>query len=458
MTEERTLIQNSVVITVDKELGDFEQADILIEDDTIAAVSPNLPVEDTKLIDGSNMVVIPGLIDTHRHTWQSVLRGIASDWTLGQYFERIRAGIPAAYRPEDVYAANLLGAVEALDSGITTMLDWSHIMNSPDHADAAVQALRDSGMRAIFAHGTPSDPPSEWYYQSTLRHPEDVNRLRREQFSNNEGLVTLAMAIRGPDFSTMEVVAHDLQLARELGLRVTMHIGGGLHGGKMRSIERMHEAGLLGPDMTFVHCNCCADHELRMMAESGGTASVAARVEMQMGHGMPATGRLVAAGVRPSLSVDVVTAVGGNMFDEMRTALQMERALQNRAAMDQNEQAAELDLKATDVLEFGTIEGARTCGIDDRVGSITPGKQADLVLLRRDSLNLMPLNNPCGSVVLSAGPGNVDTIFVAGKIVKQGGKLLNSDLERVSQLATESRNHLFTAAGVPVGSTPIGLS
>lgn len=152
------------------------------------------------------------------------------------------------------------------------MLDWSHIMNSPDHADAAIQALRDSGMRAIFAHGTPSDPPSEWYYESTRRHPEDVRRLRAEQFSSNDGLVTLMMAIRGPDFSTMETTIHDLQLARELDLRVTMHIGGGLRGRKARSIGRMHEAGVLGPDMTFVHCNCCADHELRLMAETGGLA------------------------------------------------------------------------------------------------------------------------------------------------------------------------------------------
>jgi len=458
MTIERILIRNSVVITVDKKLGDFEQADVLIEGDAIAAVGPKLPVEDAKLIDGSNMVVIPGLIDTHRHTWQSVLRGIASDWTLGQYFERIRAGIPTAYRPEDVYAANLLGALEALDSGITTMLDWSHIMNSPEHADAAVAALRDSGMRAIFAHGTPSDPPSEWYYQSTRRHPEDVKRLRREQFANNDGLVTLAMAIRGPDFSTMETTAHDLQLARKLGLRVTMHIGGGLRGGQMRSIERMHQAGLLGSDMTFVHCNCCADHELRLMAESGGTASVSARVEMQMGHGMPATGRLVRAGVRPSLSVDVVTAVGGNLFDEMRTALQMERALQNQSSMEQGEQATQLELKANDVLEFGTIEGARTCGLEDKVGSITPGKQADLILLRRDALNLTPLNAPRGSVVLSAGPENIDTIFVAGKIVKQNGKLTNCDLERVFQLAVESRNHLFTTAGIPEDAVPVGLA
>lgn len=458
MTEERTLIRNGVVITVDEELGDFEQADVLIENETIAAVGPDLPVEDARVIDGANMIVLPGLIDTHRHTWQSVLRGIASDWTLGQYFERIRAGIPTAYRPEDVYAANLLGALEALNSGITTMLDWSHIMNSPEHADAAIQGLKDSGMRAIFAHGTPSDPPSEWYYQSTRRHPEDVRRLRTEQFSSNEGLVTLMMAIRGPDSSTMETTVHDLQLARELDLRVTMHIGGGLRGGQARSIERMHRAGLLGPDMTFVHCNCCADHELRLMAETGGTASVSARVEMQMGHGMPATGRLVAAGVRPSLSVDVVTAVGGNLFDEMRTALQMERALQNQTAMNQGEQAQQLELKARDVLAFATIEGARTCGIEDQVGSITPGKQADLILLRRDTLNLTPLNDPCGSVVLAAEPGNVDTIFVAGKIVKQHGQLLTRDLERVFQLATATRNHLFTAAGVPVGSMPVDLS
>jgi cytosine/adenosine deaminase-related metal-dependent hydrolase len=313
-------------------------------------------------------------------------------------------------------------------------------------------------MRAIFAHGTPSDPPAEWYFQSTRRHPEDVKRLRAEQFTSNDGLVTLAMAIRGPDFSTMETTAADLELARELGLRVTMHIGGGLRGGQLRSIERMHEAGLLGPDMTFVHCNCCANHELRMMADAGGTASVSARVEMQMGHGMPATGRLVRAGVRPGLSVDVVTAVGGDLFDEMRTALQMERALQNQAAMDKGEQAPQLELKARDVLEFATIEGARTCGLEEWVGSITPGKQADLILLRRDTLNLTPLNKPDGSVVLSAGPKNVDTIFVAGKMVKKEGKLINCDLERVRQLANESRNHLFNTAGVPIGASPVGFS
>ncbi|HRV96281.1 MAG TPA: amidohydrolase family protein, partial [Anaerolineae bacterium] len=216
-------------------------------------------------------------------------------------------------------------------------------------------------------------------------------------------------------------------------------------------------AGLLGPDMTFVHCNCCADHELRLMAESGGTASVSARVEMQMGHGMPATGRLLRAGVRPSLSVDVATAVGGDLFDEMRTALQMERALQNQAAMSQGQQAAQLELKAKDVLAFATIDGARTCGLEDKIGSITPGKQADLILLRRDTLNLTPLNEPCGSVVLSAGPENVDTIFVAGKMVKQHGQLLNCDIERVLQLATASRDHLFNTAGVPVGSTPVNF-
>ncbi|HEX9924977.1 MAG TPA: amidohydrolase family protein [Anaerolineae bacterium] len=458
MANERTLIRSGVVITVDHALGDFERADVFVEDGLIAAVGSDLPVEDARIIDASKMIVLPGLIDTHRHTWQSVLRGIASDWTLGQYFERIRAGLPAAYRPQDVYAANLLGALEALDSGITTMLDWSHIMNSPDHADEAVRGLRETGMRAVFAHGTPSDPPAEWYFQSTHHHPEDVRRLRAEQFAANDGLVTLAMAIRGAEFSTMDITRADLQLARELDLRVTMHIGGGLRGGQARSIERMHEAGLLGPDMTYVHCNCCADHELRLMAESGGTASISARVEMQMGHGMPATGRLVAAGVRPSLSVDIVTSSGGNLFDEMRTALQMERALQNHAAMEQGHQAEQLELTAKDVLGFATIEGARTCGLEDRVGSITPGKQADLILLRRDRLNLAPLNHPWGSVVLAAGPGNVDTILVDGNIVKQDGRLINCDLDRVYRLANETRDHLFTAAGIPPGAMPVDFS
>jgi len=146
------------------------------------------------------------------------------------------------------------------------------------------------------------------------------------------------------------------------------------------------------------------------------------------------------------------------MFDEMRTALQMERALQNQTAMNQGEQAPQLELKAKDVLAFATIDGARTCGLEDRVGSITPGKQADLILLRRDALNLTPLNEPSGSVVLAAGPKNVDTIFVAGKMVKKEGKLINCDLERVSRLATDSRNHLFRTAGIPVGAMPVGFS
>jgi cytosine/adenosine deaminase-related metal-dependent hydrolase len=457
MAKKRTLIRNSVVITVDQALGDFEQADLLIEDDLICAVGPNLPVTDAQIIDGSNMIVLPGLIDTHRHTWQSVIRGISSDWTLGQYFERIRGGVSLAYRPEDVYAANLLGALEALDSGITTLLDWSHIMNTPDHADEAIRGLQESGIRAIFAHGTPSDPPGVWYQQSTLRHPDDIKRLRTQYFSANDGRVTLMMAIRGPDFSTLETTIDDLRLARELDLRVTLHIGGGLLGKQAKSVERMHEAGVLGPDMTFVHCNCCSDEALRLIADTGGTASVAARVEMQMGHGFPATGRLLAAGVRPSLSVDVVTSVGGSMFDEMRVALQTERARQNQAALDGNEPIKQLELKASDVLEFATLEGARTCGLADRVGSITPGKQADLILLRRDTLNLTPLNHLRGSVVMAAGPGNVDTVFVAGKVVKQHGKLLHCDLDRVYRLAVETRDHLFAATGVPPGSTPVGL-
>jgi len=457
MAKNRTLIQNAVVISVDDEIGELPNADILIEDDVIAAVGVNLKAGTAYVIDASNMVAIPGFVDTHRHTWQSVIRGIATDWTLGEYFQRIRAGIPPAYRPRDVYAANLIGALEALDSGITTMLDWSHIQNSPDHSDAAIEALRHSGMRAVFAHGTPSDPPSEWYADSVLPHPEDIHRIRRDQFPSNDGLVTLAMAIRGADFATMDIVRQDVQTARDLGLRMTMHIGGGLNGAKKRSIARMHEAGLLGPDMTFVHCNCCGDDELHLIAETGGTASVAANIEMQMGHGMPATGRLLNAGVRPSLSIDIVTGVSGNMFDEMRVNLQVERAIRNRAAMDEGIQPASLDLYTSDVLAFATIDGARTVGLEDKVGSITPGKQADIVLLRYDTLNLSPLNKPTGQVVTQANTGNVDTILVAGNIVKQGGELVDVDLEHVRQLAIESRDHIFRTAGIPDGATPVGF-
>jgi cytosine/adenosine deaminase-related metal-dependent hydrolase len=397
------------------------------------------------VIDATGCLVMPGFVDTHRHTWQAALRNIASDWTLGHYFTGLHFGFSPLFRPEDTYAGNLLGRLEALESGITTMLDWSHNLRTPEHADAAADALLEAGGRSVFAHGCGAP---HWQVPSELPHDDDVRRLREERFSSDDGLVTLALAARGPQFTPLEVAAHDFSLARELGLRITVHVGDG-EWGKTRPIDALDGLGLLGPDVTYVHCNTIGDDELARIAATGGTASVAPDVELQMGHGWPATGRLLRAGIRPSLSIDVCTSNGGDMFGTIRTAIGCQRGLDNAAAEAAGESASsrdEIGLTCRDMVEFATMQGAIACGLDNRIGSIAPGKEADVIVLRGEALAMTPLNNPEGAIVYNAHPGLVDTVVVAGVVRKRDGELVGVDLDRVRRLAVESRDFLFSEA------------
>jgi 5-methylthioadenosine/S-adenosylhomocysteine deaminase len=441
---ERTLLKGGLVVTVDRGLGNLPDADVLIEDGIIAAVGPGLEAGDAEVIDASDRLVLPGLVDTHRHTWQALFRNIASDWTLAHYFTGLHGTLSELYRPEDTYAGNLIGTLEALDSGITTLLDWSHNLNTPEHADAAVDALFESGARVVFGHGGGF---RHWQPVSALDHPaEDVQRLRRDRFSSDDQLVTMCLAPRGNQFATMEVTERDWRLAEELGLRISCHAGDG-EWGRNRPIAALAERGLLGPTMTFVHCNSLADDELRMMADAGCTASVSPDIELQMGHGWPATGRLLRAGIRPSLSIDVCSSNGGHLFGTMRAAIGTERGFDNQAARDRGEASvSEMEITCRDVLEFATIDGARACGLDGGIGSLTPGKRADVILVRTDTFGMTPMNNPVGAFVYNAHPGLVDTILVDGVVVKRDGRLLGVDAARVRRLAIESRDDIMRRA------------
>jgi 5-methylthioadenosine/S-adenosylhomocysteine deaminase len=440
---DRLLIRGGTVLSLDAELGDLTPGEVLVEDGRIADVGQSLEVGDADVIDVEGSIVLPGFVDTHRHTWQAPVRNIAADWTLGHYLTGLHAGLSKFFRPEDTYIGNLLGTLEAVDAGITTLLDWSHNLATPEHADAAVQGLMDSGARAVFAHG--GGAPQWGVLPSDVRHPEDAKRIRDRYFSSDDQLVTMAMALRGPQFTTKETTLDDYKLAREIGTRITVHVGDG-EWGKSRPIEWLKEVDLLGPDVTYVHCNMLADDELSMIADSGGTASVSADIELSMGHGWPATGRLLAAGVRPSLSIDVTSLNGGDMFGAMKATIATQRALDNAAADAAGEAVERLSLTCRDVIEFATIEGARANGLDHKVGSLTPGKAADIVILRTDQTAMFPVNNPSGSVVYSAHPGTVHTVLVEGKPVKRGGKLVDVDLKRVRRLAYETRDHLFEQA------------
>ncbi len=446
MAHNRTLLQNGYVITVDKQLGDFRRADVLIEGTKIAAVGPDLGVTDAEIIDSSNMIVMPGFIDTHRHLWEGILRNIAPDALLANYFPDILGVLAPVYRPQDAYAGNLIGALGAIDAGVTTLLDWSHIQNTPEHTDATIKALQESGLRTVFAYGNPNLSLADWWFDSSLKHPEDIRRLRTQYFSSDDQLITLALAPRGPEFTTMEVVKHDWALAREVGAPITVHVGVGENGFKHR-IELMHQEGLLGPDTTYIHCSTLSDHELQLIVDTGGTFSIATAVEMQMRHGMPPIDRILRLGARPSLSVDVETTVCGDMFTQMRAALQIQRALVNQRALNNETIEGETLLTVRDVLEFATIDGARVVGLGHKTGSLTPGKEADIILLRADRLNMVPLNDAVGAVVVGADTGNIDSVFIAGRAMKRNGQLVNVDVERARKLAVEARDYVVAKAG-----------
>ena len=443
MSNQRMIIRNGFVVSMDSEIGDVANADILVEDGKIAAVGVGLDAGDAEEVDASGTVVIPGFIDTHRHTWQTPVRGVLPSCTLDEYFGVMLTAISVNYRPEDVYAANLAGSLEALNAGITTLLDWSHINNTPDHSDEAIRGLQEAGIRAVYAHGVPGDV--EWWAYSAHEHPEDIRRLREQYFSSEDQLLTLALAARAPGNSTPEAATHDWNLARDIGARISVHVGMRLTTIHVEHITNINDLGLMGDDTTYIHCTDSTDAELDLIAATGGSASVASFVEMLMGHGPPPTGRLLARGVRPTLSVDVVSTVPGEMFTQMRTAFVQERI---QAFTDTPDEPFAPTLTHRDVLEFATIDGARACALDHKVGSITPGKDADLVLIRADQINTAPMIDPVATVVISADTSNVDSVFVAGRAVKRGGKLVDVDVTRAIDMVEQSRDYLLPKAGL----------
>ena len=439
----RVLLRGGHVVSMDPTIGDIYGGDVLLEDDRIAAVGASVEAGDAEVIDASNCIVIPGFIDSHRHTWETVIRGIAPDVSLAGYFDVVLDQLAPAYRAEDVYAGNYLGSLEAIDAGVTTVLDWSHISNTPEHADEAIRGLRDAKLRAVYCYGNPNTSLADWWYTSTLEAPEDIRRVREQYFSSDEGLLTLAMGTRGPGFCTPEVVKHDWELARDVGAPISVHVGMGPYAGRFSMVKQLDELGLLGSDTTYIHCNYLSDEEFRLIADTGGKISISPMVEMTMGHGTPPTAKALAVGVKPSISIDVTTTVPGDMFTQMRFLHAQARLLEHEAAFAAGNEEEPKLLTTREVLGFATIEGARVCGLEDRTGSLTPGKQADVVLIRCDHTNTYPVIDPVSTVVLQADTRNVDTVFVAGTLLKRDCRLVDADLRRARDLAGSSLEYLL---------------
>lgn len=422
----RILIKGGSIISIDQNVGDYEKADVLIDGSEIAEIGPDIALNAAaEVIDASDMIVMPGFVDTHRHMWQGALRNILPDGLLGDYVEYILTAARPVYRPEDVYIGNLASALGAINAGVTTVLDWSHIGNSRDHTDAAIKALGDSEIRGVYAYGGGSAGPDN-------RFPDDIGRLRDEYFSSGEQLLTLAMAA-GINESQWD-------LAREVGARISVHVNG--------TGQLLPVADALGPDVTCIHCPNLLMEEWKLIAETGTRVSIASPIEMMMGHGVPPVQPALDHGIRPSLSVDVETQIPGDMFTQMQSVFTLQRMqILDRRRTGEGNLPGLISVK--DVVEFATIQGANDNGLERKTGSITPGKKADIILLRKDKINVMPVNNIYGAVVLGMDTSNVDTVFIDGKIKKWKGELMDVDLNRIYERLIESRDYIVSEAGWP---------
>jgi len=446
---QRILIKSGTIVTVDPDLPDLPRGDLLIEGERIAAIAAEIAAGDARVIEAEGRIVMPGFVNAHQHTWQTCLRGIAGDWTIPEYLHTMHAAVAPAFRPEDIGISTLVGALNQLDHGTTTLVDWCHNNPTPAHTDAAIDALEESGIRAVFLHGTPKpDPKPGQKHFSEIPHPRDaLERLLRGRFGARERRVGLGMAILGPAYSTYQVSRADLALARELGLLCSMHVGGG----QMLTPEgfpRLCTEGLIDRRVNIVHGNSIPLEDLRRLCDAGASVTVTPDIELQMGYGDCLTGALRRLGRAPSLGVDIECLIGGDMFAVMRVALQAQRHADNLATLRATGRAPErVSVRCREALEWATIEGARMLGQQHAIGSLAPGKQADIVLLDARALNLFPVHDPVSAIVLQAGLANVETVLVGGRVMKESGRLLVADLERKQAALTAAGRRIVGGLG-----------
>lgn len=453
----RVLLRNGWVITMDDALGDIAGGDVLIEEDRVVAVGGHLAAADATVLDATGLIVMPGLINAHIHTWEIGLRGIGADWVGARdYFGNVHGNLAQRYEAQDNYVANLLGALSQIDGGTTTIFDWCHNLRTPEMTDAALDGLEESGIRAVFGHGTakPLGRPAPRPFYEIPQPRAEVHRLRTGRLASDDRLVTLALAILGPDWGTYEVAETDIRLAREYGLINSAHTFG--RPGKRMAPDgmyRLQKAGLLGPDHNVVHGNCFDDDELRMIVEAGCSISATVMAEILNCERPALLGRVEKLGGLPSLGTDVDPYFAASMLAETRRAFLHQRELDNRALAEQGRYPAQQHATTTrSAFRWATLGGARALGLERRIGSLTPGKQADIVLIRSTDLNIfpsVPLGDPVQAVVMNAESGNVDTVFIAGRIAKRGGKLTfpTQRIDRLRDDLLASRERVMRAGG-----------
>jgi cytosine/adenosine deaminase-related metal-dependent hydrolase len=435
------VFRDATVLTQDS-AGVLEHADVLVNGQTIAEVGPTgLAVPDGTIeIDASGGILMPGMVDTHRHMWQTALRGYGADWTLTQYFFFYYLNWGKIFRPQDIYAGNLLSAIEAIDAGVTTTVDWSHGLQTVDHAEAAVDALEEVPGRFILAYGNLLGAPWEW-----SKSPEFRSFVERRMTGKGDMLgMQLAFDVTGdPAFPEKGA----FESARELDLAVTTHAG--VWGATNDDgIRLMSENGFMNDRVIYVHAATLSDDSYNMIAASGAHASVSTESEQSAGQGYPSTWKLRRHGIPVSLSMDTSVWWSGDLFSAMRATLSADRSRDHLEAHAKQETVTEHHLRAADVVGFATMGGAKALRLDDKIGSVTPGKKADLVLIKNDRSPVMfPIVHPHGHVVYQAGRGDVHTVVVDGRVLKYDGELVGIDLDKARRAVGETVDYARAQMG-----------
>lgn len=411
----KILIRGGCVLTMGR--ANHAEADVLIDGQTVAAVGSGLRARDAEVIDASGAIVMPGFVDAHRHTGESLLRNIGETSISG-------ADLAGEYDPDDLFAATLVGLLGALDAGITTVVDWCDAIGGPEHLDAAVRAHTEAGTRSVLvvaADGTADRDPQE--------------QLRRAAGIPVSPLLTGAAGLRYPSGAGSDATAWGA--ARSMGLRVHTHAGSE---GDRGTAAALAAQGVLGPDVTLVHCSHFDGADLDAVSSSGTRIVLTPAAEMAMGVGSPPIQELIDRGLRPGLGSETERMSPGDIFAQVRAVISLQHATVFDRKLAGKAGLPKL-LTTREVIRYGTVDGAVAAGLDDTTGVIEEGRQADLVVLRADRPNIHPVNDPIGAVVWGMDTSNVDWVLVAGEIRKRAGRLV-ADVDRARSLAVAARERI----------------
>jgi cytosine/adenosine deaminase-related metal-dependent hydrolase len=453
MTQRRILFKGAHILTMDDNAPDLPVGDLLVDGTRIAAIAPSIVDDQAEVVDASGCVLMPGFVDTHRHTWQTQLHGVRTDWNHLDYMTFIRSMYCVCYEAEDAELGNYLGALEALNSGITTMVDHSHLQISHAHSDGLARGFLQSGIRGIYCYGVYQNPSykpgdkdlkldrliAEVTGPLTDWHRANALRVREQFFPSNDGLVQFGIACSELSRSrSVDAMLGEMAWSRTLEpARISLHVATNRKE-PINVVQELARRKLLAPDILFVHGNHLKDEELRAIVDAGSTVSSAVEPEMTYGA-YPVVSRLAEMGGTPSIGIDVTIDFSGDMFGQMRALLNTWRL----EVTTRNPEKMIRKIHQRRVLEIATLLGARSLGLDTKIGSLIPGKEADLVMMRMDGIGLAPMNNPYPAVVTYGHPSEVDSVMVAGKFMKRDGKLVGVDWPALRQKISASRDRIM---------------